>query len=304
MNPGAANVIAQAFLQGAFQAVEERTGVAMHFDTTEARDASETDLQRALKRSGPRFIARFGEGYGAIVALDKVFDAEVAPEVLSADLAETFFHGGVALLANKTGQDWALLEVRAGAGADDSGELWNYLAEPVGLAIFSYQTEGGKEGAGSLFYQQDIEEFVPQELIEAVFGSAIAPPASRASDPLVSDAEMSDILSNFTDEDAGAEVQAPEVHGRGRHQPENLDVILDIELTATARLGRVEMPIADILKLGPGAIIEVGQLVDEPIELLVNNKLVARGDVVVVDEKFGLRITEVVSRAQRLETLR
>lgn len=84
----------------------------------------------------------------------------------------------------------------------------------------------------------------------------------------------------------------------------NLDMVLDINLVATARLGRIEMPIADILALGPGSIIEVGHLVDEPVELLVNDKLIARGDVVVVDEKFGLRITEIVSPRERIESLR
>jgi flagellar motor switch protein FliN/FliY len=81
-------------------------------------------------------------------------------------------------------------------------------------------------------------------------------------------------------------------------------MILDIRLVVKARLGRVEMPIAEILSLGPGSIIEVGHLVDEPIELLVNDKLIARGDVVVVDEKFGLRITEIVSTQERIESMR
>ncbi|NJL73545.1 MAG: hypothetical protein HC888_19485 [Candidatus Competibacteraceae bacterium] len=81
-------------------------------------------------------------------------------------------------------------------------------------------------------------------------------------------------------------------------------MVLDIRLVATARLGRVEMPLGDILALGPGSIIEVGQMVDEPVELLINEKLVARGDVVVVDEKFGLRITEIISARERIETLR
>ncbi|GMW00690.1 MAG: hypothetical protein AMXMBFR84_18270 [Candidatus Hydrogenedentota bacterium] len=83
----------------------------------------------------------------------------------------------------------------------------------------------------------------------------------------------------------------------------NIDMVLDIKLTATARLGRVEMPIGEVLTLGPGSIIEVGHSVDEPVELMVNDKLIARGDVVVVDEKFGLRITEIVSPAERIESL-
>jgi flagellar motor switch protein FliN/FliY len=81
-------------------------------------------------------------------------------------------------------------------------------------------------------------------------------------------------------------------------------MVLDIQLVAMARLGRIEMPIGEILNLGPGSIIEVGHLVDEPVDLFVNNKLIARGDVVVVDEKLGLRITEIISPRERIESLR
>jgi flagellar motor switch protein FliN len=90
---------------------------------------------------------------------------------------------------------------------------------------------------------------------------------------------------------------------RARQAPPNIDMVLDIGLVATARLGRIQMPIGDILALGPGSIIPVGHLVDEPVELLVNDKLVARGDVVVVDERFGLRITEIISPTDRIESL-
>ena len=85
---------------------------------------------------------------------------------------------------------------------------------------------------------------------------------------------------------------------------ENIDLILDVQLSVVARLGRVEMPISEVLALGPGAIIEVGHSVEEPVELFVNEKLVARGEVVVVDEKFGLRITEIVSPTDRVKSLR
>jgi flagellar motor switch protein FliN/FliY len=88
------------------------------------------------------------------------------------------------------------------------------------------------------------------------------------------------------------------------HAPRNIDMVLDIQLVAMARLGRIEMPIGEILNLGPGSIIEVGHLVDEPVDLFVNNKLIARGDVVVVDEKLGLRITEIISPRERIESLR
>jgi flagellar motor switch protein FliN len=118
-----------------------------------------------------------------------------------------------------------------------------------------------------------------------------------------------DQLADADTNDVAAGPATPNEVDRGRLSaklPEgpNLDVILDIQLEVTARLGHVEMPIQDILNLGPGSIIEVGHAVDEPVELLVNDKLIARGDIVVVDEKFGLRITEIVSPRERIESLR
>lgn len=85
---------------------------------------------------------------------------------------------------------------------------------------------------------------------------------------------------------------------------ENLDLIMDVELSLVARLGQVEMPIREVLALGPGSIVEVGRSIGEPVELLVNEKLIARGEVVVVEEKFGLRITEIVSPTERVRSLR
>jgi flagellar motor switch protein FliN/FliY len=92
--------------------------------------------------------------------------------------------------------------------------------------------------------------------------------------------------------------------GNGPGNPANLDMVLDIRLVVRARLGRIEIPIGDILALGPGSIVEIGRMLDDPVEVLVNDKLIARGDVVVVDEKFGLRITEIVSPLERIESLR
>jgi flagellar motor switch protein FliN/FliY len=90
----------------------------------------------------------------------------------------------------------------------------------------------------------------------------------------------------------------------GTADAENIDLILDVQLSVVARLGQVQMPISDVLALGPGAIIEVGHSVEEPVELFVNEKLIARGEVVVVDEKFGLKITEIVSPTDRVKSLR
>ena len=82
-----------------------------------------------------------------------------------------------------------------------------------------------------------------------------------------------------------------------------LDLILDIPLTVTVELGRSKMLINDLLQLGEGSVIELTKLVGEPLEVLINSKLVARGEVVVVNEKFGVRLTSIVTPIERVQSL-
>lgn len=83
----------------------------------------------------------------------------------------------------------------------------------------------------------------------------------------------------------------------------SLDLIMDVEAPITVELGRTEMPIGQILELGPGSIVELDKMASDPLDLFVNNKLIARGEVVVVDESFGIRITTVVDPKQRVKSL-
>jgi len=82
-----------------------------------------------------------------------------------------------------------------------------------------------------------------------------------------------------------------------------LDFILDIPLQITVELGRAQMLINDLLQLGQGSVVELSKLAGEPMEVLVNQKLIARGEVVVVNEKFGIRLTDIISPLERVEQL-
>lgn len=92
--------------------------------------------------------------------------------------------------------------------------------------------------------------------------------------------------------------EVPALHG-GR----NLDLLLDIPLGLTVELGRTKRLIRDILDFAPGSIIELDALAGEPVDILINNKLIARGEVVVIDENFGVRVTDIVSPAERIKRL-
>lgn len=87
-------------------------------------------------------------------------------------------------------------------------------------------------------------------------------------------------------------------------QDVNLNRILDIPLMLSAQLGSTRMLIKDLLQLGPGSIVELDKLAGEPLEVLVNERLVARGEVVMVNEKFGIRLTDVISPTERVNKLR
>lgn len=88
------------------------------------------------------------------------------------------------------------------------------------------------------------------------------------------------------------------------HQDRNLNLILDIPLKVSVELGRTKMPVSELLNLTQGSVIELNKLAGEPMEVYVNEKLIARGEAVVVNEKFGVRLTDIISPAERVEQLK
>jgi flagellar motor switch protein FliN/FliY len=82
-----------------------------------------------------------------------------------------------------------------------------------------------------------------------------------------------------------------------------MDFILDIPLEISVELGRTKILINELLKLGQGSVIELSKLAGETLEILANQKLIARGEVVVVNEKYGVRLTEIISPSERIERL-
>src|SRR4051812_15946715 len=83
--------------------------------------------------------------------------------------------------------------------------------------------------------------------------------------------------------------------------PEDLGLVLDVPVELAVEIGRTTMTIRETLAIGPGTIVSLNKMAGEPVDLLVNGRRVARGEVVAIDEEFGLRVTEVVSAERRLE---
>ena len=90
---------------------------------------------------------------------------------------------------------------------------------------------------------------------------------------------------------------------QGEKSKRDLDFILDIPLSVSAQLGSTQLLINELLQLGQGSVIELNKLAGEPLEILVNGKLVARGEAVVINEKFGVRLTDIISPIERVKQL-
>jgi len=309
-----ADIVAQSLVKGSFDVFEAMLSITFTHELSAAAIAGPVQLRAYLEQS-PVVLRAQLPGYGGVALFLAVDDAlglvgsilGERPASLGGDelatlreIAEPCLGSGMTNLLERFGhgveqpQDVLVQAMEV----EDAEELFGWLGAPTTGATFTYS--GGTDFAGAMGF--------------VVFSNALlslggqdddAMSEALAGEAQLSEAEMNDILSGF-----GAEASPPmptpppaPAPRPAMKAPANLDMVLDIRLVATARLGRVEMPIGELLALGPGSIIDVGHLVDEPVELLVNNKLIARGDVVVVDEKFGLRITEIVSTKERIESM-
>jgi flagellar motor switch protein FliN len=172
------------------------------------------------------------------------------------------------------------------------------------------------EGLAALTLMSCLPESTTESLGNSISGagkevetSEKAAPAATAGvgdDNIMQPPPLGD-LPGFDDEEEAAEPPAPAEKGKvpviAPGTAANIDLIMDIELPIVIRLGSTEMTLKEIMRLGPGAIIELNKGVDEPVELLVNNQTIAKGEVVVVEGNFAFRVTEIESRQSRIESL-
>ena len=89
-----------------------------------------------------------------------------------------------------------------------------------------------------------------------------------------------------------------DAHQRDAHERADLRLLFDVEMTLTAEIGRTRLPVRQVLDLLPGSVLELDRAAGAPADLMINGRLIARGEVVVIDEDYGIRITEIVSADQ------
>ncbi len=178
---------------------------------------------------------------------------------------------------------------------DDIGDDW--------AAAMAEQVEAEEKGevptqtGGTA--KDDAEAMAEAAIAEATPASASAEeaPAKAAEDTPASSNQADDYkqaeLTDLSDMPKVSSAEEP-----------NLDVILDIPVTLSMEIGRTEIPINHLMQLNQGSVVELDRLAGEPMDVLINGTLIAHGEVVVVNEKFGIRLTDVISPAERVKKLK
>lgn len=135
----------------------------------------------------------------------------------------------------------------------------------------------------------DVEMTMEEAMaLEAAQRAAANPPASA---PAAAPADPSPVFKPLTPD------------GLGAAQRNDIDMILDIPVQLTVELGRTKVPIKNLLQLAQGSVVELDALAGEPMDVLVNGYLIAQGEVVVVNEKFGIRLTDIITPSERIRKL-
>lgn len=165
----------------------------------------------------------------------------------------------------------------------------------------SQQEQPGKAGEAAAGPPQHVPE-THQKLEED------RPPQKTVAQPTIDRNEPQHVSAGMKDPERSASVQPAafsdfDAPSLSEQASRNLDMLMDIPLEVTVELGRTKRSIREILDLGQGSIVELDKLAGEPVDILVNQRLIAKGEVVVIDENFGVRVTDVVSQKERLKNL-
>lgn len=269
-----------------------------------------TDVAVDPPESGPTSAAALGEEAAGGALAARVIWSEGGTDhaaclLWGGDLAPLLGEGGERPAAELTDEEVATLDgslrlaVEEGAEAEMPFE-WSALERvaPADLATV-LRDIGASDATDRVRVAVRLGDAVQTFLLVPVREEEAGEPTAKlAAEELVDPVgDLAPAAGTAVDE--GAPAATP---GAGAAAPElrNLGHLLDVRLPLTIRLGSTRLPLDDVLRLAPGAIVELDRGEDEPLEVLANGRVIARGEVVVVDERFGLRITEIGSPEERL----
>lgn len=154
------------------------------------------------------------------------------------------------------------------------------------------EDDGGEDLWAAAMAEQQAEEQAEADADANAGGAAAEPQPGKRADPPPPAAEA-----------AGERVFRPLEHGTESHENRDLAMIMDIPVKLSVELGRTKVTIKQLLEMAQGSVVELDGLAGEPMDILINGYLIAQGEVVVVDDKYGIRITEIISPSERVQKL-
>ena len=200
------------------------------------------------------------------------------------------------LLSDKIPEDQTIVKISFKMTIGDLVDSHIMQILPVPTAKEIGRIMSGTEDASSAINSVLGEEIVAKTIEQSVTQPVVSQPVQQpVQQPMQQPMQQPVEVHNASFEPLEA--------GGAHPTPKNIDLILDVPLNVSVVLGRTKKSIKDILALGTGSLIELEKLAEEPVEVLVNGKQIAYGEVVVVDENFGVRLTSIVSNADRIKSL-
>ncbi len=273
----------------------------MGFEVRVAFSPSESHLIGALVALpdvGSMLAIEMGEAALADADFARAQTAAVATSVreLLDFIGITLFTGPL------TGIEVSLSDLRIGQVEYTMGIVSDVARNAVPVRVDLAMTAGGAP-AGTVtliipepFLDRLSDAAAPEDEVEPEAPTPLrrAPSGGRGAAPGQDDVEVHPVRFPPLPEMRGVPVAAT---------PRSLDLIMDVSMRVTVELGRSSMTVEEVLSLGPGSVVELNKLAGEPVDVLVNEQLIARGEVVVVDENFGVRVTEIVSPRRRAHAI-
>lgn len=242
----------------------------------------------------------------------------VLSESLPKPLTEGSFGFAATLAGDEEGRFAVVLDARIlesplmGDGVDQKAGWAELLREVAGAAAGELLAKTGSHCKVELFEETSGESKVSHvfqlksgERSWTILVRDEVKPSKRSALPVAKpEKEPSAAAASPAASPRDAPASPDSALNQGTYSNSNIELLLDVELEATLRFGCREMPLAEILDLGPGDVVQLDRNVSDPVDLIVGDKIVARGEVVLVNGNFGLRVTEVATPRKRLESIR
>lgn len=178
-----------------------------------------------------------------------------------------------------------------GGGAEDEAAAVVEMAPPKQLQPTRVPQQSQQQVPQQPYEQNDFGQGMQQPIYDSHFGQ----PAQQQQQMRTQQPQVQVQQAQF------ATFESPSLN---KSESNNLNMLLDIPLQVTVELGRTKRSVKEILEMSSGSIIELDKLAGEPVDILVNNRHIAKGEVVVIDENFGVRITDILSQVERLNNLK